>query len=281
MDSTQFIIHFDFNKYNVNANELSKLDSFFSVFDTSKFITQNVVILGHTDQIGSNHYNDILSKKRANTIATILKKYNKVFEIITAIDGYGKRQLITTSMNQDERLLNRRASITVFYEEKRKPIPTPSKPIEKQELITAGKSDDIKPKFQKLAEKIKDTTLKIGDNIELPYLLFVGGMHEFLQISYPYLDELFFVMRDNPTLEIEIQGHVCCTNEEDGVDFSTGRKNLSYARAKEVYYFLKKSGIDSKRMTYKGFGHQFPITQERSEAEKTRNRRVEIKIVNK
>ncbi|MFY7964861.1 MAG: OmpA family protein [Chitinophagaceae bacterium] len=277
-DSTQLIIHFDFDKYNINSVEQAKIDSFILQFDTSKFVLKSVSILGHTDQIGSNSYNDILSKKRAANVAKLLEKFNATFEKNVSIDGFGKMQLLSTSIEENERLLNRRVVITLFYQEKIKPIMLP-KIVEEKDPKPIGKSDAPKATYQKLADKFKDTTLKIGDRIELPYILFVGGMHEFLQISYPYLDELFYVMRDNPTLEIEIQGHVCCTNEEDGVDFATGRKNLSYARAREVYYFLKKSGIDPTRMTYQGFGHQFPITQERNEAEKTRNRRVEIKII--
>jgi outer membrane protein OmpA-like peptidoglycan-associated protein len=277
-DSTKIELHFPFNRFHLTPTEADKLDSFINTFDSSKQILTGISVYGHTDQIGSHHYNDELSLKRANTVAMVLKQRNINIELINDLLGFGKRQLVTTLTDESERILNRRVVITLFYENKKQPVPI-IKIEKKEEPIAIGKSDEPKPKYQKLADKIKDTTLKVGDNIELPYLLFVGGMHEFLQISYPYLDELFYVMRDNPTLEIEIQGHVCCTNEQDGLDFSTGRKNLSYARAKAVYDFLKKSGIDADRMSYKGYGHQFPITLERSEAEKTRNRRVEIKII--
>jgi len=277
-DSTKIELHFPFNKFNLTPTETNKLDSFINLFDSSKQILIGISVYGHTDQIGSNTYNDNLSIKRANTVAAYLKQHQINVELINNLLGFGKRQLITTLTGEDQRLLNRRVVITFFYENKKQPVVI--KKVEKnEEPIAVGTPADPKPKYQKLDDKIKDTTLKVGDNIELPYLLFVGGMHDFLQISYPYLDELFYVMRDNPTLEIEIQGHVCCTNEQDGLDFSTGRKNLSYARAKAVYDFLKKSGIDANRMSYKGYGHQFAIRLERSEAEKTRNRRVEIKII--
>ena len=277
-DSTKIELHFPFNKFNLTPIEANKLDSFINLFDSSKQILKGISVYGHTDQIGSNNYNDNLSIKRANTVVAYLRQHRINVELINNLLGFGKRQLVTTLTDKDQRLLNRRVVITFFYENKKQPVII--KKVEKnEEPIAIGTQADPKSKYQKLADKIKDTTLKVGDNIELPYLLFVGGMHDFLQISYPYLDELFYVMRDNPTLEIEIQGHVCCTNDPDGLDFSTGRKNLSYARAKAVYYFLKKSGIDADRMSYKGYGHQFPITLEKSEAEKTRNRRVEIKII--
>jgi outer membrane protein OmpA-like peptidoglycan-associated protein len=277
-DSTKIELHFPFNKFNLTTTQANKLDSFINLFDSSNKILTGISVYGHTDQIGSNHYNDNLSLKRANAVAIFLKQHNINIELVNNLVGFGKRQLVTNLTDEKERALNRRVVIAFLYENKKQSV-TIKKVEQKEEPISIGTPADPRPKYQKLADKIKDTTLKVGDNIELPYLLFVGGMHDFLQISYPYLDELFYVMRDNPTLEIEIQGHVCCTNEQDGLDFSTGRKNLSYARAKAVYDFLRKSGIDADRMSYKGYGHQFPITLERSEAEKTRNRRVEIKII--
>ncbi len=280
IDSTKIELHFPFNKFNLTTTEANKLDSVINLFDSSKQILTGISVYGHTDQIGSNNYNDNLSLKRANKVATFLNQHKINAELINNLLGFGKRQLVTTLTDESERILNRRVVITFFYENKKLPVVI-KKVEQKEEPIPIGTPADPKPKYQKLADKIKDTTLKVGDNIELPYLLFVGGMHDFLQISYPYLDELFYVMRDNPTLEIEIQGHVCCTNDLDGLDFSTGRKNLSFARARAVYDFLRKIGIDANRMSYKGYGHQFPITQERSEAEKTRNRRVEIKIINR
>lgn len=277
-DSTKIELHFAFNKYHLTASENDRLNSFINSFDSSKQTIKSILIYGHTDQIGSNNYNDILSLKRANEVALFLKQHNVSINLNKNLFGLGKRQLLTTLTSENERYLNRRVVVALLYDNKQLPV-IAAKTEKNEEPIAIGKPTEEKPRYQKLADKIKDTALKVGDNIELPYLLFVGGMHDFLQISYPYLDELFYVMRDNPTLEIEIQGHVCCTNEQDGLDFSTGRKNLSYARAKAVYDFLKTSGIDANRMSYKGYGHQFPITQERSEAEKTRNRRVEIKIL--
>jgi outer membrane protein OmpA-like peptidoglycan-associated protein len=92
----------------------------------------------------------------------------------------------------------------------------------------------------------------------------------------PVLNELLAIMKENPTLEIEIQGHICCEFEPDGQ-----QEKLSVQRSKIVYLYLVKNGIESKRLSYHGFGHQFPITLERNEEERIQNRRVEIKITNK
>ncbi len=278
-DSARLEVYFPFNKFELTNSQEAKIDSFVKAYDSSKFTIKNISVSGHTDQIGRSEYNEILSLKRANYVVDCLKKKQAQGNFIYSINGFGKRQLVTISIDEKERFYNRRVVLTFSFEEKKTLV---SEKIVEKPTSTAGNPERIKPKTKRLAEWLNDTTLKVGDKIELPYILFIGGLHEFLNISYPYLDELFYVMRDNPNLEIEIQGHICCQQGiGDAIDNGTGKINLSVARASAVYDFLRKSGIAASRMSYKGFGHQFPITLERTEEQKTRNRRVEIKIIKK
>src|SRR6185436_18885882 len=102
--------------------------------------------------------------------------------------------------------------------------------------------------------------------------------------SKPALDELLAAMKTYPKLVIEIEGNICCVEgDEDGIDLETGLKNLSYTRAKAIADWLVYMGIDSNRVSYKGFGHSKPLYPypERSEEEQKLNRRVEIKIISK
>jgi len=82
-------------------------------------------------------------------------------------------------------------------------------------------------------------------------------------------------MEEMPTLKISIEGHICC----DSNDVT----QLSLARAKLVYDYLVKNGIDAKRLSYKGFGATRPIhpLPELNENEQKENRRVEIRILSK
>ncbi len=279
-DSTKVEVYFEFNKFNLSSNEATKIDSVFKAFDAKENTLKSILVFGHTDQIGSNSYNDTLSQKRAETVVDFLKNIGIKIELMNQVVGFGKHQLKTTLMDENNRAFNRRVEITIFYDPKKKVV---VEKIIETPKPNAGNDIDPIPQTQKLSEKIKDSSLKVGDNIVLPYILFVGGEHTFVPIAYPYLDELLDVMNKNPMLEIEIQGHVCCTsaNEKDGYDFGTGKWNLSEARAKAVYDFLKKNNMASSRMDFNGYGHKFPITQEKNEEEKARNRRVEIKIKKK
>jgi outer membrane protein OmpA-like peptidoglycan-associated protein len=49
-----------------------------------------------------------------------------------------------------------------------------------------------------------------------------------------------------------------------------------------INYYLVKRGIDSKRLQYEGYGRSRPVVrQEKSMADENKNRRVEIRIIEK
>ncbi|VXC30572.1 conserved hypothetical protein [Flavobacterium sp. 9AF] len=89
------------------------------------------------------------------------------------------------------------------------------------------------------------------------------------------LNDLLFVMQNNPTLKIEIQGHICCV--------SSDRRKLSLERAKQVRRFLAAKGIELTRVSVTGFGINHPIypIPEANEEQAAANRRVEIEILSK
>ena len=114
-------------------------------------------------------------------------------------------------------------------------------------------------------------------------LSFVPGRHVILSSSAPALQNLLKTLKSNPKLKVEIQGHVCCTdNGEDGVDLDTREKKLSENRAKAIYDYLVDKGITKARLGYKGFGRTKPKEPVENTPEKEQaNRRVEILVIEK
>ncbi len=126
------------------------------------------------------------------------------------------------------------------------------------------------------------TKYDVGDKFALESLHFIGGRHKLLPESMPPLKNLLKVMKENPTLHILIIGHICCEPDIsiDGYDYDTHTQNLSYNRAKEIYEYLVRNGIDGKRMDFKGMGGKEKIyPYETTEEQRTANRRVEIEVV--
>ncbi len=123
--------------------------------------------------------------------------------------------------------------------------------------------------------------LKVGESASYSNILFYGGKSTIREISYPVLEKVVTELKKNPTIEIEIRGHICCREvgdeDRDGEDLETGEKNLSLVRAKKVYHYLIENGIDAKRLSYSGHAAKF-IDRTKSN---NQNRRVEIKVIKK
>lgn len=81
-------------------------------------------------------------------------------------------------------------------------------------------------------------------------------------------------MVEENNLYFTIQGHVCCTqNSRDAVNRKTNQRNLSLARAKFIYDYLVKKGVNKRRMRYVGMRRKFPLG-----GDPKLDRRVEILI---
>lgn len=136
-----------------------------------------------------------------------------------------------------------------------------------------------KPK--KILDVESTPEINAGDELIIDGLNFYPGSHRTLPEAKPVLKKLTQVMQQNPTLKIEIQGHVCCASKpnEDGLDDETGDFKLSWNRAQYVRDYLIQSGIDQSRITYRGFAMTRPLVYpEKTIQDQIKNRRVEILI---
>jgi outer membrane protein OmpA-like peptidoglycan-associated protein len=115
--------------------------------------------------------------------------------------------------------------------------------------------------------------MKVGKKVVLNNILFETGKSILTSGSYAELDHLLNIMIDNPLMKIEISGHTDKTGSEP-LNFK-----LSENRAKTVVMYLVQKGIDRSRIEYKGFGSLQPIADNATSQGRTKNRRVEFKIL--
>jgi outer membrane protein OmpA-like peptidoglycan-associated protein len=87
---------------------------------------------------------------------------------------------------------------------------------------------------------------------------------------YPDLDEVARVLKENPDLNVEIQGHTCW------VGTKKYNQGLSERRAKSVVKYLKDKGIDPARLDWKGYGELRPAFPNDKREGRIKNRRVQI-----
>jgi len=89
------------------------------------------------------------------------------------------------------------------------------------------------------------------------------------------LDEVVQLMKDNPTVRIQINGHTD----------NSGRQNdnmiLSENRARAVVAYLTSKGIAPARLSSRGWGDTQPVADNSTEAGRAQNRRTELKIISR
>lgn len=118
--------------------------------------------------------------------------------------------------------------------------------------------------------------IEAGKKVNLANIQFFGDQFKLLPSSQPSLNSLLLFMKSNPTVKIEVGGHVNGPGERNTKRY----KELSYNRAYAVKAHLVKNGIEAKRIDFKGYGNSEMLYPEpKSAYQESANRRVEIKIL--
>jgi outer membrane protein OmpA-like peptidoglycan-associated protein len=93
------------------------------------------------------------------------------------------------------------------------------------------------------------------------------------QESFQPLNEISNVMYEYPDSRFKIEGNT----DDRGKD--SYNLELSKRRAEIVYSYLNKKGVESKRLSSRGYGETNPIASNQTESGRQMNRRVEINFI--
>ena len=115
--------------------------------------------------------------------------------------------------------------------------------------------------------------LEKGSSIILKNIFFESKKYELQTTSFTELNKVAELLKENAALTIQISGYT------DNVGKPADNLLLSINRAKAVITYLQSKGIDSKRLTGKGFGESNAIAPNTTEAGKSQNRRTELTVI--
>lgn len=108
-------------------------------------------------------------------------------------------------------------------------------------------------------------------SVALHRILFDTGLAQIKDESKVDLASIGELLKQNPALRLEIQGHT------DNVGASDANRRLSEARAAAVKQYLASNlGVASDRLTTSGLGDTKPVADNATEQGKAQNRRVEL-----
>lgn len=119
----------------------------------------------------------------------------------------------------------------------------------------------------------KTPTHPVGQVIRLNNLIFSVGNSKIDPESYGELDALVTMMKENPTMVIQLEGHT------DYVGLAADNLRLSQKRVESVRTYLASKGITRTRLKTKAFGGSQPLSRENTPEAHRLNRRVEVRIL--
>lgn len=122
---------------------------------------------------------------------------------------------------------------------------------------------------------VKDVPLepiKVGSKVVMKNIFYNHDSYELLQESKVELSKLLAMLNEVKNLKIEVSGHT------DNTGTNEYNLKLSENRAKAVANYLINNGINSARISWKGYGESQPIADNNTLEGKAKNRRTEFKV---
>ncbi len=114
--------------------------------------------------------------------------------------------------------------------------------------------------------------IKIGSKIALRNVFFDTGRSDIRSESNAELDRLVQLLKDVPSLKIELSGHT------DNTGSAQNNIQLSQDRANAVVNYLVSKGISKDRLVAKGYGSDRPVDSNATSEGRQNNRRTEFEI---
>lgn len=115
--------------------------------------------------------------------------------------------------------------------------------------------------------------LKEGTKLSLKHIYFQTNSSDLNSASTTELDQIVYLMKQNPEVVIEISAHT------DDVGSDAYNDNLSQKRAHSVTQYLVSKGIPVKQLVSVGYGKRKPIVPNDSDEHRAMNRRVEMLVL--
>ena len=141
-------------------------------------------------------------------------------------------------------------------------------------IYTFELPEEIRSDSANYLSTVDVTELSVGDAVVLQNIHFEYNSADLTADSQSGIEMLTEFLKRNPGLKVELAGHT------DNVGSESYNQKLSADRAEVVRNALIANGIDSDRLTARGYGASKPLKANDSEEHRALNRRTEMIIIN-
>ncbi len=129
-------------------------------------------------------------------------------------------------------------------------------------------------RYVDLEKNLKVQRATAGATFKLDNIFFDLGKATLNAASMPALDNLFDILQKND-INIELGGHT------DSIGSDEANQQLSQERVNSVRAYLIQKGINDARIVAMGYGETKPVADNATDEGRSKNRRVEVKIIEK
>lgn len=127
--------------------------------------------------------------------------------------------------------------------------------------------------FREVEHNLEMSAIAANTDIRLNNVFFATGKATLEPESYGELNRLVSFLEKNSSVAIELRGHT------DNIGKATANIKLSQDRVASVQTYLQEKGVSPTRLQSRGFGATMPVASNATEEGRSRNRRVEFRIV--
>jgi cytochrome c oxidase subunit 2 len=139
--------------------------------------------------------------------------------------------------------------------------------------LAGAKSNGVEQKLVEFIQSDKVVTKDLWFSFDR--LLFETGKAALVPSSQEQLKNVAEIMKAFPSIEIKLGGYT------DNVGKPEGNQKLSAERANAVMAELVKLGVAANRLKAEGYGQEFPVASNDTDAGRQQNRRIDIRVTKK
>jgi len=106
-------VNFEFNRSDLTAGGKSQTEELGKLLEQMKEPGSQIVFIGHTDELGTDDYNQKLSLDRAEAVKRYLVERYSIASARIKTEGHGRREPLYKGTADDDNRLNRRVEVRV------------------------------------------------------------------------------------------------------------------------------------------------------------------------